>query len=182
MSDPKTRASEPTHWTVVDFDAVAALIDAVAAADPRSLPALLQVLRSSDERLEARVVVDVALRCRDPLAPLGTLCRDALRSTADFDLLLRSRGWHRVRELCPRARATALLHLCDEILADSHPVRQKRRDRCRQIRPRLAAASIAERAQRFLELERLEAAHAAHCPGYWRILRSFLAVVLSRRA
>ncbi len=182
MSDPRTRPSDPTLSGIIDFQAVAALIDAVAAVAPGRLPALLQVLRSSDERLEARVVVDVALRCRDPLAPLATLCRDALRTAADFNQLLRSRGWHSVRELCPRARANAALHLCDEILADSHPARHKRRRRCGQIRARLEAAALEERSARADDLERLEAARAEHCPLYWQVLRSFLAAVLSGRA
>ncbi len=161
--------------SILDFEGVAALIDTVAGAGPARLGTLLRVLSSSEERLEARVVVELALRCRDPLAPLATLCRDALRTAADFDSLLRSQTWRSVRQHCPKARATALLNLCDEILAGASPRQRRRHLRCRQIRPLLEIAAVEEQSTGAEDLESLEAARAAQCPSYWQQLGNFLA-------
>ncbi len=180
MISHRDQTSLPTG--VIDFQGVAGLIDTVAGADPGRLRLLFQVLRSSDECLEARVVVDLALRCRDPLAPLATLCRDALKAASDFDLLLRSAPWSSVRERCPGARATALLNLCDGILAAANPRKRKRRLRCRQVRPRLKIAAVEEQDARAEAIERVEAQRLVQCPDYWQLLRVFLAGVLADRA
>ncbi len=179
---PESRESGPAPWRILDFQGVAVLIDDAAAAGPRRLATLLRVLRSSEECLEARVVVDLVLRCRDPLAPIATLCRDALQAALDFGHLLRSRTWRRVGDCCPNARATALLNLCDRILADDNPLKRQRRRRCREIRTLLDRSSAEELNARDEDLPRLEAARVTQCPGYRRLLRDFLADVLSTRA
>ncbi len=184
MSEPggSGHQTEPISAPVIDFQGVAGLIDAVAGADPGRLGLLLRVLRTSDERLEARIVVELALRCRDPLAPFDTLCRDALAAASDFSRLLRTDTWRSVRNLCPNARATALLNLCDETLANAHPLKKRRRQRCREIRPRLKLAAIEEQRTRAEALEEIEAQRTARCPDYWRLLRSFLVDMLSFRS
>ncbi len=185
MSDskaqPRPESESTTSSSIIDFEGVAALIDAVAAADPGRLPTLFRVLRSSDECLEARVVVEVTLRCRDPLAPLATLCRDAPQASFDFNRLLKSEAWLDVRQLCPDARAAALLNLCNEVLAEANPLKENRRRRCREIRPRLKLAAMEERSDRAEALERVITTRAVQCPSYWRLLRTFLARVISAR-
>ena len=136
----------------IDFHGIATLIDAVAGVEPQHLSALLEVLATSSRRLEARIVAKLAVRCRDPLAPLGTLCRDALQAAADLKLLERSSDWQSVHQVCPDARAGALLNLCDAALAnDLHTLGiaagGDRRRRCRAIRPRLKLAAAEESKQ-----------------------------------
>ncbi len=174
--------SDPIPRSIIDFRGVAGLIDTVASADPGHLKLLLQVLRTSEECLEARVVVELALRCRDPLAPLATLCRDALQTAADFNLLLRSSGWTSVWEVCPNARATALLNLCDETLAETRPRARDRRRRCGKIRSRLVSAASEEQGAQRDAFGRIEAQRDAWCPNYRHLFRLFLASVSSDRA
>ncbi|MCP3956721.1 MAG: hypothetical protein GY719_02595 [bacterium] len=84
------------YW--IDFQGVAGLIDAVAGAAPERLGKLLAALLSSQERLEARVVVELTLRCQDPLAPLATLCRDALQAAA-MEMTSRRQEIERIRSM-----------------------------------------------------------------------------------
>ena len=75
----------------VDFQAMAGLIDAVAGFDPARLPALFTMIWETGYKLEARTVLRAAVACRDPLSDLGTICKDALRTTADFEELIRAK-------------------------------------------------------------------------------------------
>ena len=171
-----------SHPLVLDLDGIAKLIDVAAVAGPGRLKTLLQVLRTSEESLEARVVVELALRCRDPLAPLATRCRDALQTALDFHRLLASSPWRGVRDVCPNARAVALRNLCDEALANVSPYQQARREKCRELRPRLEAAAAVERAAHAGAIEAAEALRDRQCPGYRRLLRTFLTQVIADRA
>ena len=166
---------------VIDLEGVARLIDTVASSDARALPTLLRALSTSDECLEARVILEIAVRCHDPLAPLSTLCRDGLSTVADFHLLLRSEGWQSVRQLCPNARAVALLNLCDEALDSTHPAKKRRRARLRIIRPRLRVAAIEERRAEARNLLAIQAERAERCPNYWQLLQAFLSHALPPR-
>ena len=160
---------------VIDFHGIAELIDAVAGAKPQLLSRLFQVLFSSDDRLEARVVIELALRCHDPLAPLESTCRDALRTATDLDRLLQVDGWHRIEEVCPNARANALLHLCDEVLsAVENEYKKTRRRRCRAIRPRVKVAAVEESNAHAETIEHLAAMRKAQCPDVWELFRGYL--------
>lgn len=160
---------------VIDFQGVAELIDAVAGANPKQLSRLLQVLFSSDDRLEARVVIELALRCRDPLAPLESVCRDALNAASDLDRLLRADGWQRVDEVCPNARANALLNLCDEVLsAARREYKRNRRQRCRAIRPRVKVAAVEESNAASETIEHMAAMRKVRCPDFWELFRQYL--------
>ena len=161
--------------SVIDFHGIAELIDTVAGAKPQLLSRLFQVLFWSDDRLEARVVIELALRCRDPLAPLESMCRDALRTAADLDRLLQLDGWQRVEELCPNARANALLHLCDEVLSTvENEYKKDRRQRCRTIRPQVKVAAVEESNARAETIEHLAAMRKAQCPHLWELFRGYL--------
>ena len=162
----------------IDFHGIAALIDTVAEAGPRHLSTLLQVLAASAQRLEARVVVELAVRCRDPLAPLGSRCRDALKAAADLELLESSPQWHSLRQMCPEARAGALLNLCDATLANKLPYSQARQRRCWAIRPRLKLAAIEESNARAGEILHLADQRKQRCPEYWQLLETFSARAL----
>ncbi len=159
----------------VDFHGVAELIDTVVGVAPRRLGRLLHVLWSSDEHLEARVVVEIVLRCRDPLAPLSTLCRDALETARDLDRLLKARPWHRAEEVCRSVRASALLNLCDAILAEPTPYNGKRRGRIREIRPRVKVAAAGELNGRRAEIERIRETRDAALPNLWSLFATYLA-------
>ncbi len=146
----------------------------VAGVAPRRLGKLLHVLWSSDERLEARVVVEVVLRCRDPLAPLSTLCRDALKTARDLDALLKARPWQKVEEVCRFVRASALLNLCDAILTEPTPYNAKRRGQIREIRSRVKVAAAGELNSRQAEIERIRAMREAVLPNLWVLLATYL--------
>ena len=159
----------------IHFRSVAGLIDAVAGVAPKQLQTLLRVLSRSNYRLEARVVVELAMRCRDPLAELSSVCRDALLAASDLEMLLRTYKWHDVVAVCPHARAQALLRLCDEALSEAdNPYSAKRRRRCNEIRPRLKQAARAERRKAGALIGRIAAHRDTVCPGYWEVLRAFL--------
>lgn len=175
----KASTASEAEWmpfSVIDFQGTAAIIDTVAGANLSLLKRLFQLLWSSDERLEARVVIELTLQCRDPLAPLSSTCQDALQTASDLELLLRTPDWEEVRTICPNARATALLNLCDQALSkeglDDH--QRERRRRCRDVRPRLKAAVDEESVSASAAIERIAAERQAQCPEYWELLRSYL--------
>lgn len=168
---------------MIDFQGVAQLIDTVSGAKPQLLGSLFQVLFSSlDHRLETRVVIELVLRCRDPLAPMDSLCRDGLKAAADFDRLLRTDEWDRVDEVCTDVRANALLHLCDEVLQHgdtpvSSPAAAGCRNRvhpCKQIRPKLKLAAVHENNTKGELMEHLAALREVRCPELWELFREFL--------
>ena len=164
---------EQLNW--VDFGGVAGLIDTVAGTAPQRLSLLLNVLSSSSERLETRVVVELALQCRDPLAPLQTLCRDALKTSAVLDALLRAPTWRRVEDVCPSARAHALLNLCDATLENGSPHHFRRRQQVRTIRPRVRLAAVEERNRLGEKIEQQIRQRQAALPSLWELLESFIA-------
>ncbi|MCP3964534.1 MAG: hypothetical protein GY719_42440 [bacterium] len=160
------------YW--IDFHGVAGLIDTVAGAAPERLGKLLHLLSSSQEQLEARVVVELALRCRDPLSPLATLCRDALETAADLDTLLNAEPWRHVQEVCRHPRAGALLNLCEAALASPTPYNERRLKRIREIRPRVRRAAAAEMISRRQEIERVRGMRSAVLPDLWVLLGGFV--------
>ena len=130
---------------IIDFQGIAKLIDTVSLHS-ETLKTLFRVLLSSHERLEARVVVELALWCRDPLAPLSSVCQDALQTSSDLERLLQADDWQEVKEVCPNARAVALLNMCEEILDATEGKVQKRLKRraCQRIMSRLKVAAVQE--------------------------------------
>ena len=166
--------SGPT-LAVVDFQGIAGLIDTVLGAAPERLDTLLRALATSNERLEARVVVELVLRARDPLAPLATLCRDALKAAADLDLLLTRQGWQRLEEVCSHGRATAILNLCDVTIAQANPHGQKRRERIQEIRPRVRLAAVAELKGRRNKIDQVRRMREAALPNLWKLIEAYVA-------
>lgn len=166
--------------SIIDFQGVAGLIDAVLAAAPERLPTLLGVLSSSSERLEAQVVLDIVVRCRDPLAPLETLCRDSLKAAADLDAILNPRRGKNVADVCPPGRANAILNLCDAALRDAGPHTGKRRKRIRVIRPEVKVAAVQEMNYRQEDIERISQARDGQLPHLWLLLGRYL--VRTKRA
>ncbi len=159
---------------VFDFHGIAGLIDSVLGFAPDRLEVLLRALRSSNERLEARVVLEIVVHCRDPLAPLETLCRDGLHTAADLDRLLHlsTSDLSGCREL---RHANAILNLCDAILRQANPYTRRRRQAIRRIRPRVEVAAAAETTSRQQEIERIEVARQAALPHLWETFESFVA-------
>ncbi len=176
MTEENISAGVPILFPRIDFFALAGLIDTVAGASPKQLALLLRVLFSSDRRLETRVVLELVLRCRDPLAPLESACENGLQTAKDFDVLLETtKSWKEVSEICPETRALALLNLCDEVLSDEQEVSRERRARCRVIRPRLKRAAVAESNAEGERMEQLAAIYEQRCPAFRDLLRSFVA-------
>ena len=157
------------------------MIDAVLGAAPERLDTLLRALWSSNERLEARVVVELAWRCRDPLAPLSSLCRDALKAAADLDTLLRLPEWRKLEEVCRFGHANAILNLCDVTLSRANPNTAERRKRLREIRPRVKVAAVAEMNSQHERIERLRNARRAALPSLWEFLETYVSRSWSRR-
>lgn len=160
---------------VVDFQGIAGLIDTVLGAAPARLATLLRVLSSANDRLEARVVVEVVVRCRDPLAPLNTLCRDALKTAADLDILLRLPKWHKLEEVIRFGRANAILNLCDMTLKEAKPHTAARRAQISEIRPRVKVAAVKELEHQRETIERIRSTRQAVFPDLFDILETFIA-------
>ena len=160
---------------VVDFQGVAGLIDSVLGANPRQLENLLRVLSSSAQRLEARVILELVVRCRDPLAPLVTLCRDALKTAADLDIILTPSQRRGVSEICPPGHANAILNLCDTALRRPNPHSAKRRERIRRIRPQVKVAAVAELSSRRDDIERIQEVRDSELPDLWCVFETYLA-------
>ena len=157
---------------VVDFQGIAHLIDTVLGAEPECLPTLLRVLATSNDRLEMFVVIDIVLRCRDPLAPLSTLCHDALKAAADLDVLLTQSNWEKIDDVCKGGRANAILNLCDVTLKNANPNTTRRRRRIRTIRPKVKVCAVAETNAKRGEIERLKTTRDARLPDLWELLET----------
>lgn len=166
---------------MIDFEGVAGLIDTVLGADPDRLHGLLGVLWSSDEMLEARVILEMVVRCRDPLAPLATLCRDALKAASDLEVILRRPSRQDVANICQSGRANAILNLCDAALAQPNPHKAQRRERIRRIRPGAKVAAVAEMSARQDDIERIQAAREVALPNLWKVLETYLTMDQKRR-
>lgn len=163
--------------SVIDFHGIAGLIDTVLEAAPERFPTLLRVLWSSREWLEARVVIDLVARCRDPLAPLRSLCQDALTAASDLDALLhRSPSKDGIRS---DGHAVAILNLCDAALTNSRSA--ARRDRVRQLRPAVKVAAVAELTRRHADIERIKAARDGAIPNLWTELETYVTLDKERR-
>lgn len=158
----------------MDFQGITRLIDVVLAAEPSCLPTLLRVLSTSDDRFELFVVLDIVVRCRDPLAPLSTLCRDAMKAAADLDLLLRRSNWERIEEICALPRANAILNLCDAGLQQANPHSERRRKCLRIVRPRLKVCAVEELNARGSEIERVRESREAVLPDLWTLLKTHI--------
>ncbi len=158
----------------VDFQGVAHLIDAISGNAPEHLSMLLRVLSTSGERLEARVVVELVLRCRDPLSPLGSLCREALKTAADLDILLR-REHLKLSDIPRISHAGALLNLCDRALQEETPHGKERRRQIRRIRPMVKVLAVAELNNRQEEMAKIRAIRDAVFPNLWNLLETHLA-------
>ncbi len=177
------RASTAWGSFVIDFQGVAGLIDTVLETAPERLESLLKILWSSNEWLEARVVLEIVLRCRDPLAPLNTLCRDALKATVDFETLCNRR--RDVANICPsgHGRANAILNLCDAALKQPSPdTAKERRERIRKIRPRVKVASVREMNRRRDDIERIRDMREATLPHLWALLEAYVSRDTNHRA
>lgn len=174
-SRTESQGFEPGLLNWVDFGGVASLIDTVAGAAPERLGLLLKVLSTSAERLEARVVVELTTQCRDPLAPLATLCQDALKTSTDLDALLKASHWTRVQDVCVAPRAQALLNLCDAALANDSPHHRSRRQLIRTIRPRVRLAAVDERERFGDQIAHQIRQREAMLPALWELLESFIA-------
>ncbi len=148
---------------------VAAVIDTVLAMDPRSLETHLEMLQTSDDRLAAWVVVDLAVHCRDPLAPLATLCRDALRAADDLDHLLHRPRCYDIEAVCRAGRANAIFNLTEATRKQVDP-QGACRERIRRIHPRLKIAAVTESFRHEAEIGRIRAARQAAQPDLWRLL------------
>lgn len=160
--------------SLVDFQGVADLIDTIIGAAPQRLQTLLNVLSSSNERLEARVVIELVLRCNDPLAPSSTLCKDALKAAADLDILLNRPSWRRLEEVLRRPRAVALLHLCDAAIDEVTPYSAPRRAKISEIRPRVAFAALVEEERRGEEIQSISLMRSAAVPNVWDLLEQYV--------
>ncbi len=167
---------------MIDFEGVAGLIDTVLGAAPEHLPNLLGVLWSSDETLEARVILEIVVRCRDPLAPLATLCRDALKAASDLEAILRRPNRKDVAGVCHSGHANAILNLCDVALAQPNPHKTKRRERIRRIRPGVKVVAVAEMNERQDDIERIQVAREVALPNLWTVLETYLTMDKKRRA
>ncbi len=171
-----SRASTAWGSFVIDFQGVAGLIDTVLGTAPERLESLLKILWSSNEQLEARVVLEIVVRCRDPLAPLKTLCRDGLQATAHFEKLCNQPKWRDVADICPPGygRANAILNLCDAALKQPSPdTGKERRERIRRIRPRVKVAAVREMNRQRDEIERIRDMRAATLPHLWMLLEAY---------
>ena len=158
----------------VDFYGIASLIDTVAGSAPKRLATLLNVLSSSSERLEARVVVELALQCRDPLSSLSRFCRDALKTATDLDALVKIPQWLTIEDVCHEPRAQALLNLCEAALANDSPHHRLRRQQIRRIRPRIKAAASEERTRLGEQIRRHRRLQLAAAPHFWQLLETFV--------
>ena len=171
-----SRASTAWGSFVIDFHGVAGLIDTVLENAPERLESLLKILWSSNEQLEARVVLEIVVSCRDPLAPLASLCRDALKATVDFERLFNLSRWRNVATIRPSGHANALLNLCDAALKQPNPdTAKKRREHIRKIRPRVKVAAVREMNRRRADIERIGAAREATLPHLWTLLEAYVA-------
>ncbi len=151
----------------VDFQGVAELIDKTLGLAQESRETLLRVLLSSDECLEARVVLDLVIRCHDPLSPPGQLCRNALKSASDLDDVLRDPSID-----LENIHACALLNLVDALLGKG--ANENRRKQARMIRPTVKVAAIAELTKRRDEVSRMEFLFEHSVPGLWALLEEFV--------
>ena len=169
-TDRSMPISQSASGTVVcvDFQAVAGLIDAVAGFDPVRLPALFTMIWETGYKLEARTVLRAAVACRDPLSDLGTICNDALRTTADLEKLVRAQTWQSIASVVGHhdPRSGALLGACDHEITGLTGPRQARH---KAIRARLETAAQAERSARSEEILSYAAIRLARCPGIWQL-------------
>ncbi len=156
----------------LDFTKVARLIDATATHGTEELLMLLDVLWRSEERQTAKVVVLIAGQTEDPLSPIGEACQRGLLTAAQLDKLCDRGHWREPKTVVDDPRCVALLNLIEERLANGHAEARRYR-RYRAIRPRLWQAAEAERRNRTLEVERLEAMRDATVPDLWMLYRDF---------
>ena len=131
------------------------------------------------------MVTELVLRARDPLAPLESMCRDALKAAADLERLLEKDDWQRVDEVCPHVRANAVLHLCDEVLScpvSASPATERcgvvrrgglrsRIKKCQAIRTRVKVAADEELVTEIEVIEQIVKMQEARCPDRWEVLR-----------
>ena len=119
-------------------------------------------------------MIELVLRVNDPLAAPGSLCRDALKTAADLDILLNRPCWRRVEEVIRQPRAWGLLNLCDAALDEVSPYSAPRRAKLREIRPRVKLAAVTERNSRSNEIERVSAMRDAAIPNLWSLLERYV--------
>jgi hypothetical protein len=173
--DPaRVRFEQSAGGSVVclDFQSLAGLIDAVAAAEPVRLATLLPIIWETSYKMEARTVLQAAVACRDPLADLGTICRDALRTLTDLEKLARARQWRNLAGIVGHTdpRACALLNACDHEIARLTGPKQ---DCLKGIRPQLEVAAQAERKARGQEIRAIAGLRQARCPGIWELYETW---------
>ncbi len=166
---PMTWRCALTPEYVICAPSTAARIDTVLATAPGRLEAFLRRLQMSDERLAAWMMVDLALCCRDPLAPLATLCRDAVRAADDLDLLLHRPRRCDIEGICRAGHANAIFNLTEAArkVVDPHGAC---RERIRQLYPRLKIAAVTESFRCEVEIERIRTARQAALPNLWQVL------------
>lgn len=168
-AERRVRFEQSAGGSVVclDFQSVAGLIDAVAGAEPRRLSSLLEMMWSSDWRMEMQTVLRAAIACRDPLSDLNAVCKDALRTLKDLDRLARARHWTGLHLIVgrPHPHASALLNACDDRIARDGPDKAK----YKVIRPRLESAAKTERRARAREIELFASLRQARCPDLWAL-------------
>ncbi len=177
-STPKPTPASPNssgaELSVLDFQGVARVIDAVLEAAPERLPLLLETLKSSCACLEARAVLDLVVSCRDPLAPLRSLCRDALQAAADLDAMLKITTLKGFLTMSPPRRANAILNLCEATLSQVDLEGIERRLGIRRVRPSVKEAAVVEMDRRQDEIERIRESRQAVLPNLWEILEAHL--------
>lgn len=157
---------------LLDFAAVAEVIDAVAGHKPGRLSTQLAILWGGDFKEEARYVMTAVLVCRDPLSELGTLCTDALATLADLDKLIRIPRWTSLVSAVghPQPHACALLNACDDRVGRLSSGKQLP---YKAIRTRLERAAACERTARSAEIQALQGLRQARCPGMWQLFERY---------
>jgi hypothetical protein len=169
-ADRRDVAQQSAGGSVVclDFQSVAGLIDAVAGAEPVRLETLLGIIHETSYRMEARIVLQAAVACRDPLAHPGSICKDALQTIADLEKLARARHWPSLERVVGRfdPRACALLNACDHELARLTGPKQ---ERLKAIRPRLEQAAALETTRQGAEMRAIAALRHARCRNIWQL-------------
>lgn len=144
---------------------LATVIDAVMPADREALAALLEVLRTSSYRREARTVIRLLRLASDPRSDLGTMARNALRTWVQLQRLLEARAWSRPEEIVESPRATALLNLATAIVQGRYVPVGLAPSSYEPLLERLTAAAAQEREAHRRDVERILTIRAQAFPG-----------------
>ncbi len=153
---------------------LATIFDAVMPTDRAALAVLLEMMRTSGYRREARTVIRLTRLANDPLSDLGTLARNALRRWVHLRRLSDAKGWTRPAEVLEIPRATALLNLATAVVDGDYVPAGIRRSKYEPLLERLEAASAREHQEHRKDVERTMTIRAHTLPNLWPWLDRWL--------